>query len=61
MLYNLLCLTENTRFDQEESNGPIFLTLLKAIKGKIIVNAYWVQRTQLSKQEETEWQALLPI
>ena len=34
-------LTENTRLDQEESNGQMFWTLLKAIKGKIIVNAYW--------------------
>ena len=31
----------NTRLDQEESNGQIFWTLLKAIKGKIIVNTYW--------------------
>ena len=27
--------------DQKESNGRIFWTLLKAIKGKIIVNTYW--------------------
>ena len=40
-MYNLLCLTENIRLDQEESNGQIFWTLLKAIKGKIIVNTYW--------------------
>ena len=40
-LYNLLYLTKNTRHDQEESNGQIFWTLLKTIKGKIIVNSYW--------------------
>ena len=32
----------NTRLGQEESNGQIFYwTLLKAIKGKILVNTYW--------------------
>ena len=40
-LYNYLCLTKNTRLDQEKINGQIFWTILKAIKGKIIVNTYW--------------------
>ena len=39
--YKLLCLTKNTRLDQEESNGQIFWTLLKSVKGKIIVNTDW--------------------
>ena len=41
-MHNLLCLTINTRLGQEESNGQIFYwTLLKSIKGEIIVNTYW--------------------
>ena len=36
-----MCLTKNTRLDQGKSNGQIFLTLLKAIKGNIILNIYW--------------------
>ena len=36
-----MCLIKNTRLDQEESNGQTFWTLLKAIKGKVIVNIYW--------------------